>query len=197
MALEQRPLPSDDADLTLVERFARGDSAAYDEIVRKYQPRIAGLAYRLLGWRDDVEDVVQEVFLAALKALPRFRGQAGLSTWLTRITINKCRSSRRRRMLSLRRWISWTAGRGEPEAASAEGSAADRPTLDHEKFERVRQAISRLPARYREAIVLRYLEQMSVEEVAEAMSARPETIQVLLHRARNRLRGALGDLAKE
>lgn len=83
----------------LVERFIRGDESAFDEIVTAYQGRVAGLAYRLLGWPGDVEDVVQEVFLAVFKNLGKFRGDCGLETWLTTITVNKCRSWRRKHLL--------------------------------------------------------------------------------------------------
>jgi RNA polymerase sigma-70 factor, ECF subfamily len=197
MAVEQGLCPTDDADALLVERFARGESAAFDLIVRKYRSHVAGLAYRLLGWPDDVDDVAQEVFLAALRGLSSFRGHASLATWLTRITINKCRSHRRRRLLSLGRWLTARRGHNGSAPNAPQAPPADRPTIEHERFERVRRAIDRLPRRYREAVVLRYLEQMSVEEAGEALSARPATVQVWLHRARNLLRDSLADLMKE
>ncbi|MEP0842854.1 MAG: sigma-70 family RNA polymerase sigma factor, partial [Phycisphaerae bacterium] len=74
---------------------------------------------------------------------------------------------------------------------------ADGPAIDRERFEQVRRAIDRLPASYREVIVLRYLEQMSIEQIAEVLSARTATIQVRLHRARHKLKDQLKDLVKE
>jgi RNA polymerase sigma-70 factor, ECF subfamily len=195
MAWEQGLCPTADADADLIARFARGEAAAFDLLVRKHRAQVAGLAYRLLVWPEDVEDVVQEVFLAALRGLPSFRGDASLTTWLTRITINKCRSQRRRRMLSPLRWLG--AARNGSAGSTCQAPPADRPMLDHERFERVRRAIDRLPGRYREAIVLRYIEQMSVEEAGEALATRPATVQVWLHRARKLLKDSLADLMKE
>jgi len=198
MALEPGPCLTDDADALLVERFARGELTAFDHIVRRHRAQVAGLAHRLLGWPDDVDDVVQEVFLAALRGLPSFRGHSALATWLTRITINKCRSHRRRWLLSPARWLNrGSAGSNGSARAVPQAPPADRPMLDLERFERVRRAIDRLPRRYREAVVLRYLEQMSIEAASEALSARPATVQVWLHRARRILRDSLADLMKE
>ena len=75
--------PNAQAAETLAERFARGEAAAFDEVVRRYHPAVSRLARRLLGWSADAEDVVQEVFLAALKNARRFRRGASLSTWLS------------------------------------------------------------------------------------------------------------------
>ena len=89
-------------DRELVARFRAGQRAAFDEIVEAHQQRIVRLGFRLLGSPDEVEDVVQEVFLSVLQNLKRFRGESKLSTWLTTIALNKCRSHHRRRLLRLR-----------------------------------------------------------------------------------------------
>lgn len=188
----------EDADALLVQRFVRGDASAFDALVARYQPRVAGLAYRLLGWREDAEDVVQEVFLAAMRALPNFRGSSGVGTWLTAITLNKCRSHRRwRRLTRFRRSGRRAAAARESSEEPCADGPADGPAIDRERFERVRRAIERLPASYREVIVLRYLEQMSIERIAEVLSARTLTIQVRLHRARRKLKDQLKDLVRE
>jgi RNA polymerase sigma-70 factor (ECF subfamily) len=87
----------------LVERFCRGEDSAFDRIVEVHGAEVAALAYRLLGWRQDVDDVVQEVFVAAFKGLKRFRGDCSLRTWLFTITVSKCRTHRYRRLFRLRR----------------------------------------------------------------------------------------------
>jgi len=160
------------------------------------------LVHRLLGWPGEVDDVVQEVFLAALRGLPRFRNRSSLATWLTRITINECRSQqRRRRLWWLAPSLALRALRGSAARAEATeertDEPADHPALEREKFERVRLAVGRLPARYREVVVLRYLEQMSIEEISEVLTTRRETLQVRLHRARSLLRESLGELVRE
>lgn len=173
-------------------RFARGDGSAFAEIVSAHQGRISRLVYRLLGWRDEADDVVQEVFLAALKNLRRFRGRSSLSTWLTRIAINKCRTHRRRRFLRER--LFRAAG---DEAGLVRVGPADRAHMAGETFERVRRAVARLPGRYREVVVLRYLEEMPVEQITRTLGLSRNAVEVRLHRARQRLRAALAGLIEE
>ena len=87
--------PAGREDAVLVTPVSRHDYAAFERIVAEHHPRVAGLAYRLLGWADEVDDVVQDVFLKALRNLTGFEGRSRLSTWLTRITVNTCRTHRR------------------------------------------------------------------------------------------------------
>ncbi len=182
--------PGDGRGESLIERFARGDGSAFDQIVAEHQPRVAALAYRLLGWSGDVEDVVQEVFLSVLKGLPKFRGQARFSSWVTRITINKCRTYRRRRLLRLR-WLDSTSR----QVNASSGLVAER-TLDQESVKRIHRAIRGLPMRYREVVVLRYLEEMPIEAIGEVLGTKPNTIEVRLHRARARLKEKLAGLVE-
>jgi len=86
-----------DDDEILLGRFKRGDEAAFDEIVLRFQHEIAALANRLLAWSDDVDDVVQEVFLAVYLNLRRFRGESSLRSWIFTITVNRCRTRERKR----------------------------------------------------------------------------------------------------
>jgi RNA polymerase sigma-70 factor (ECF subfamily) len=83
-------------DELLVEQFRRGDESAFDKIVERYSAEVAALANRLLGWPGEVEDVAQEIFLAAFLGLKKFRCDCSLKSWLFTITINKCRSYRHR-----------------------------------------------------------------------------------------------------
>ena len=89
----------DEIDRRLVARFVAGDESALDEIVLTHQRRITHLVHRLLGWPEGVEDIVQEVFVAVLSNLHRFRGESRFSTWLSRIAVNKCRSHQRQQLL--------------------------------------------------------------------------------------------------
>lgn len=186
LALEGDLFPPDREDDRLVVRFTRGDQTAFDALVAAHRDRVSRLAYRLLGWSADADDVVQEVFLAAWKALPRFEGRSSVATWLTRITINECRSFRRR----WRRAIRKVSAEGEHASAPA----ADSRMMDSETFDRVRQAVAALPARYREVIVLHYLEQMPSRTVSELLGVSPGTVEVRLHRARAKLKDKLADL---
>jgi RNA polymerase sigma-70 factor (ECF subfamily) len=156
---------------------------SFDRLVADHQPRVARLAQRLLGWRSDVDDVVQEVFVSAWKALPKFRGDSSVSTWLIRLTINECRRQRRRRIMRLNFLKQLARRRIDAEA---------RDPLDRdERVAQVRQAVARLPRKYREIVVLRYLEELDVPEMMRVLNLSRAAIDVRLHRARGMLADAL------
>lgn len=176
----------------LLARLRAKDPAAFASLVAQHQARVAGLAYRVLGWPQDVEDVVQEVFVAALRSLPKFRGQCTMETWLYRITLNSCRSFRRRRLGWLRVFRPWR------EAVVRDGCpSGDRTTPDREVCEQVRRAVRALPTRYREVVVLRYLEELPVAEISEVLGVSRGAVEVRLSRARQRLRGSLAGLMED
>ena len=179
----------------LVTSFARGDPGAFEEVVRRFQPQVSRLAFRLLGWRSraEVEDVVQEVFLAALTHCRRFRGQSSLATWLTAITLNKCRSHQRRWRVALRLFLH---GRRENDSDAPAPPPVDAPALA-ETSAAVRRAVQALPQKDREVIVLRYFESLSAHEIAALTGASRSAVEVRLHRARARLADLLGSLAEE
>jgi len=108
-------------DRVLIEQFARGDRTAFDRIVLRHQDRVARLAWRLMGFSRD-DDIVQDVFLAALTNLKKFRGQAALGTWLATITIRKCRS-RQRQAAVRRRFLGsrWTREGGRARRRDGDG----------------------------------------------------------------------------
>ncbi len=131
------------ANAPVADAFARGDRASFAELISAQQAPVARLVHRLMGWGEDVDDVVQEVFLAAWKNLHRFRGDSSLATWLTRVALNECRSHRRGRLLRLR------AFRRSARDAEAAAAPTGRARPDSETSERVRQAVRELPGRYR------------------------------------------------
>jgi len=175
-------------DKSLAQRFAEGDAAAFEAVVAIHRPRIARLVYRLLGWPADVDDMVQEVFLAALTKCHRFRGDSALSTWLTVIALNKCRTHRRG-LLSRWRTLRRASRKPQPPASSADAAAMQDDTLAQ-----VRQAIRKLAPRDREVIVLHYLEERGVNELADLLKLRQNAVEVRLHRARQRLKVLLSPL---
>jgi RNA polymerase sigma-70 factor (ECF subfamily) len=179
-------------ELALVERFRRGDDSSFEEIVEQHVAAVAALANRLLGWPGDVDDVAQEVFVAAFLGLKKFRGESSLRTWLFTITVNKCRSFRFRRFRRLRCVALEEAGALESPDRSGEMVALDQETLA-----RVRRAIQVLPQKYREIVVLRYLEGLEVSEIRELLGITENATQVRLNRARRRLKEQLGDLLEE
>lgn len=169
-------------DARLVERFNGGDQSAFGTIIERYSADVSALANRLLGWPGDVDDVTQDIFLAAFLNLGKFRGDCSLRTWLFTITINKCRTHRYKRMLRLRRFP-----RAADRAPSASHRAADASPMDSEKFSRVRRAVAALPAKFREPIVLRYLHELETEQISRILGIRKNTLHVRLNRARKLL----------
>jgi RNA polymerase sigma factor (sigma-70 family) len=176
---------------SLAQRFAEGDAAAFEAVVAMHRPRITRLVYRLLGWPADVDDMVQEVFLAALTKCRRFRGESALGTWLTVIALNKCRTHRRG-LLSR-----WRALRRVSRRPTPLQSAADAGAMRDDTLAQVREAIKRLAGRDREVIVLHYLEDRGVGEMAELLKIRTNAVEVRLHRARQRLKKLLEPLIEE
>ena len=169
-----------------------GGRAAPAAILTEHQERIGGVVWRLLGWADaEVEDVVQDVLAVAVEKLPRFRGEASLATWLTAIAVNKCRSVQRRRLVQQKFLSLLHLRRG------AEGPAASDIAAGREREEKVRRSIRRLPGRLREAVVLRYLEEMSVDDVAAALGISRTATTTRLHRARQLLAKELGELIED
>jgi RNA polymerase sigma-70 factor (ECF subfamily) len=162
-----------------------GQRDALEMLVRDYHAPVTRLAYRLLGWRGDVEDVVHDVFLAAFKQQHRFRGESSPWTWLAAITINRCRTHLRRKLLHLR-WLRKREVRRE-DASDAQ------PIERDETARKVRDAVAKLSPRDREVIVLYYLEELTVPEISGITGARDKAIHVRLHRARKRLKGLLGN----
>jgi RNA polymerase sigma-70 factor (ECF subfamily) len=187
-ALGQGQLLSDD-EASFAGRLARGDAEAFDQLVALYQPRVARLAQRLLGWNGDIDDVVQDVFLTAWNKVGNFRRESSLWTWLTVITLNQCRSRIRRRSLLQRLPFRLVRREAHPPA--------DRSSIRQETDQRVREAVAALKPKERELIVLRYLEHRPAAELAELVGVSRNTVEVRLHRARQRLKETLADLATE
>ena len=162
-----------------------------ESIVREHSADVALLANRLLGWPGDVDDVVQDVFLAAFTGLKNFRCECDVKTWLFTITINKCRTCKYKKILTLK-FLGKFAGGLE----SASSDTADKQ-IDDETFECVRKAVKSLPAKYREAVVLKYLQEMKTADIMQVLKISENTLNVRLSRARDLLGKKLADLTRE
>lgn len=198
-----RPLvPNPDAESSetlLLERLRSGEEAAFETLVRRNGARLLAVARHFLDTEEDARDAVQEAFLSAFRALPRFRGESSLSTWLHRILINtalmKLRSASRRPETSIEALLPRFDGRGhhaspvEPwdhVGASPEGIAANG-----EMRRRIRQSVASLPASHRVVLILRDVEGFSTEECSRLLALTPNAVKIRLHRARLALRTLL------
>lgn len=188
------------SDETLAARAAAGDDRAFEEIVERYQGRVYRLACRLTS-DTDAPDVLQETFLQVYRHLRSFRGESRFGTWLYRIATNAGRMHRRARARrpaeSLETLLPRFDAEGIHVGTPAELQVASRADelLDRRFLaEKARAVIAQLPDLYREAFVLRDLEEMSTADVAQALGVEPATVRQRVHRARLMLRGFLSDL---
>jgi RNA polymerase sigma-70 factor (ECF subfamily) len=172
--------PSADEDAGAVRRVVAGDLSAFAEIVGRWQHRLVNLAWRFCRDRAMAEDMAQEAFVKAFRALPGFRGDALFSTWLTAIAMNTYRSHLRDRPpvvvdLDLVR----IAAHGQDPLAGVQ---------ERERAAILRQAVLALPARYREPLILYYFHEMDLAQTARVLGMPEGTLKARLHRGRELLR---------
>ena len=167
-------------DEVVVEESSRSDEVSFENLIEMYSGDVGLLANRLLGWPGDVEDIAQEVFLAAFIGFKKFRRDCDTKTWLFTITINKCRTFRYKKLLHRRKIIKKLDFESPP--------AADSKLMNDETFQKVRDAVKTLPVKYREAVVLRYLQELEIEEISRILGISINTLHVRLNRARERLK---------
>lgn len=187
-------------DEDLVRQSKDGCRESFDELVLRYQDRIFHLIYRSLGDEQDARELTQEAFIKAFRSLTRFREEAAFSTWLYRIAINLSTSKKRKYVqqrklgkVSLDAVIRTRSGdlTIEPEDDSLEPTAVYHRK---ETKERIETAIASLDEPHRQMVVLRDLEGLSYEEIAELLEIPIGTVRSRLHRARLDLREQLRDL---
>lgn len=188
-----------DIDQQLVERVQRGDKQAFNLLVVKYERRLVRLLSRLVRDPHEVEDVAQEAFIKAYRALPSFRGDAAFYTWLYRIGINTAKNhlmSRGRRAPTSTEFSAEEAEGFEDAGALQELNTPENELLSKEVAQVVNAAMAALPEDLRTAISLREIEGLSYEEIAESMECPIGTVRSRIFRAREaiatRLRPILG-----
>jgi RNA polymerase sigma-70 factor (ECF subfamily) len=181
-------MSADTSDLTLVRRVQRGDKGAFDALVLKYQHKLVKLVMRYVRNPAEAEDIAQEAFIKAYRALPQFRGDSAFYTWLYRIAINTAKNAVVSRDRSP---IEYNIDRNDAteESYDMQGRMKDSETpeglvLTDEIRTTVNAAIDALPEDLRTAIVLRELEGLSYEEIAAAMDCPVGTVRSRIFRAR-------------
>jgi len=186
------------SDLKLVERVQKGDKGAFDLLVLKYQHKIVNLIMRYVRDPELSLDIAQEAFIKAYRALPRFRGDSAFYTWMYRIAVNTAKNhlaAQRRRPMSVELDLQ------DPEqydlhAKLKETDTPEGITLSNELKETVEKAIAGLPEDLRMAIVLRELDGMSYEEIAETMECPVGTVRSRIFRARDAIGKKIGSLIR-
>jgi RNA polymerase sigma-70 factor, ECF subfamily len=176
-------------DALLVDASKRGDQDAFAQLVQRYQRRIFNLVFRILQQYDEASEITQETFLAAWQGLPSFRGEARFPTWLYRIAYNCSlkQLEHRKRDQALQ-----AAMQAERVLQHVDDSLRTDAELEaHDRQAMIQEQISCLPAKYRIVLVLRHLQEMTYEEMAEALTMPIGTIKTHLFRARNLLKERL------
>ena len=190
-----RPNPIEPSDAALIARALERDATALAEIMRRNNRRLYRAAWGILRDEQEAEDAVQDCYLKAFAALPNFRGEAALSTWLTRIAINEALMRRRKRQAQ-------AAAVGNVIPLRPEGTPAEEPvedtTLSPESTAMrtqlrpyLQDAVAALPEDQRAVFVLRALEELSVEETAQILDLNPQTVRTRFLRARRKLQEQL------
>lgn len=188
----------DESEARFIRRLQERDERAFLDLVQLYQARVYKLMFRMLGRRDEAEDMAQEVFVQVFKAVSSFRGDSKLSTWIYRIAINLCKN----RLKYLNRRQSQSQDEYEPVAERQELSAAagvtsgDVARPDHliEGYQLegiVQQCIAEMEPDFREVLVLRDVEDLSYEELSAITGLPDGTVKSRLHRARATLKAAV------
>jgi RNA polymerase sigma-70 factor (ECF subfamily) len=180
-------MANESTDAQLVRRVQKGDKGAFDLLVLKYQHKIVNLVMRYVRDPDLALDITQEAFIKAYRALPRFRGDSAFYTWLYRIAVNTAKNhlaSVRRRPMDVELDLQ------DPEqfdlhAKLKETDTPESVTMSHELHATVAKAIEALPEDLRTAIVLRELDGMSYEEIAQTMDCPVGTVRSRIFRARD------------
>jgi len=178
-----------------VRLLQRGDDQALEQALALLQNTVFSFSMRICGQREDAEDTMQEVLLKSVPHLPKFDSPKALVVWLYKVAKNRCLMSRRRSKFAPKEDLSLEElmpDRQELERLSGDRSINPEAfAIRSEKAGRLRQAIQRLPPQYRIVLVLRDMEGLTDEEVAEITGLRPGTVRVRLHRARLFVRNEL------
>lgn len=192
---------SPDRDETaMIESILGGNAERYHELIRPYERHVYKMALSLMKNEADAEDVAQEAFLRAFRKLADFRGQAKFSTWLISITLNEARGRLRRQAVARTESLDSSPEDGAPVSPAMLRDWREVPSeaLEREEIRRLLQtAIANLAPMYREVLVLRDVEEFSVEETAVALAISAGNVKVRLHRARLMMQKELAPKLKQ
>lgn len=184
------------ADCLLVERMKCGDEDAFEKIMKRYQPRIYRLAYRLTGSEADAEDVTQNVFLILYNKIASFKGESALFSWVYKITLNASREILRNRRkeshVSIEQYLPQFKGDARHIKPTLDlSNIPDEITTRNEAQSLVRKAIDGLATEYKTVLILRDIEGLPNKETAEILDLTVPAVKSRLHRARRYIRKRL------
>jgi len=175
-------------DRELIERFARGESRAFDTIVEKYEQRVYAISLRMTGNVEDARDAMQDVFISALRALRSFRGDAQLSTWIHRVAVNASLDVLRKRKRHVAQPLEEAGERPSEDIGPEDAAARAARAVE------VQRALQAVSEEHRAVLVLHDLQDLDYAETAAALDIPVGTVKSRLHRARSEMARLLGHL---
>jgi RNA polymerase sigma-70 factor, ECF subfamily len=176
------------SDEQLVELAVSDDPEAFGEIVRRWERKIFALCFGMLAREDEARDAAQETFIAAYRNLSRFRGEAKVSSWLHRIAVNQCLTTKRRAKTRSEDFLDEEKHEEARYFVAPEGSSPSRTTEANERLRYVRQAVTSLPPDLRQVIVMKEFEDMTFQEISEVLEVPLSTVKSRLYTALKQLR---------
>ena len=188
----------DPDEAALVARSQRGDRDAFAALIERHASAVLTVAWRIVGDRHLAEDVAQDTFLAAFRALPGFRAEARFSTWLYRIAVNRCHDVLRSRAAD--RTIDLAPRHEDAEASEPAGTSAlhrtpEEQLLEKQRASQVSEALRQLAPLYREAFVLKHIEGLSYDEMSAVLGVDGGTLRMRVYKARQELSRELAGLS--
>lgn len=174
-------------DNDLVKLIQKGDTDLYSYIIERYQGKLFAYLYRLIGGREEAEDLLQDVFIKAFKNLRSYDTDRKFSSWIYRIAHNEAVNYIKRK--SLKRFISWEdiTSTKDKLAGNSTEDGVDKEWMRQESIQEVDKAIDRLPAKYKQVLLLRYYSEKSYEEISEILLKPVNTVGTLINRAKKKL----------
>jgi len=193
--------PPEEDDVSIAQRVAGGDHVAFERLMRRYNRRLYRLARTVLKDSAEADDALQDAYLSAYQALRHFRGDAALSTWLSRLVLNECsgrmrRNNRRRNIIPM---VSSTNSLEVDTVAAKDSELPDQATGRAQMRVLLEHTLDELPEPFRLVFVMRSVEELSVQETAQTLDIPEDTVRSRHFRARSLLREALAqeiDLAE-
>lgn len=184
-------------DFELLAKFKKGDQQAFELLVRKYKTTVFNTIYSIMGNAQEADDIAQEVFLKVYTKADSFKGESSFSTWLYRITVNRCVDELRRRKNKI---ISCETEFNQEEKLKLKDVLASRENDITEKLRQkelqdiIQKAVNSLPEKYRIILTLKEIEGLSYKEISQVMKISLAKVKIWLFRARQKLKGKLAFL---
>lgn len=175
-------------DEQLVEQAINSNPEAFGEIVKRWERKIFALCYGMLNREEDARDAAQETFIAAYRNLANFRGEAKVSSWLHRIAVNQCLTKQRRSKVRAESSLEDESESNQAVFIAAGGASPARVTEQSERLQLIRQAVAALPVELRQVILMKEFEEMTFQEISEALDLPLSTVKSRLYTALKQLR---------